>query len=162
MKLRTGVVFCIISLNSIIINVSAAEEHKTPSNIMCFPNEYKIVALEGIEDSDLRKPEMQLFQYGGKVKITKDGSNQRYSYESDGQDFFTIKEKYKFTKDLIDVKKYMYTLSRLDNPEKYILTSMMGNGFFHIDLKQKRYYGYINEFGEVHTYTGTCSVVSDR
>lgn len=161
MKLGAAAICIFICLNSTTTNASPASVFKPHSKIVCSPNEYKRVGLEGLDGS---KPEVQIFEYGGKVKVTKDGNRRHYSYEDDGQDFFELKEKYTFTSSPVNVEQDLFIVQHTgwDNKaEKYILKGEMKEGFFHIDLKQGRYYGYTHKYGAIDTFAGTCVVVKD-
>jgi hypothetical protein len=61
------------------------------------------------------KPELQIFEYGGRVTITTKGTSKHWAYGAKGVDFFQLKEKEKvdYTNVPVSVRRSMYLISLL-------------------------------------------------
>lgn len=139
---------------------ATAAASKLPAQILCTPDQHSRV---GIERLDLPGSVAHLFEYGGKVTITKTGDHTQYSYDqSQGQDFYKLKEKTAYSKDFVDLQHdiFLYTDPNLaDSSGFLILTGEIQGGYFHIDRTTQRYYGFTREFGAINSYAGSCTVL---
>jgi hypothetical protein len=140
-----------------VTTVSAATS-ALPVQILCTPDEYHRA---GIEQLDLPGDQAHLFEYGGKVTINKSGGETNYSY-GEGQAFYKLKEKTLYSNDFVDIQQDLYLYSDPgwgDSRGFLILRGEMGTGYFHIDWAKQRYYGYLQEFGAINSYAGSCTVL---
>lgn len=140
------------------ITTASAATSPFPAQILCTPDEHQRV---GIEKLDLPGSVAHLFDYGGKVTITKSGNQTHYSYGT-GQEFYTLREKTAYSKDFVDMQHDIFLYSEpgwADSSGFLSLRGQLGGAYFHIDWTNQRYYGYIHEFGAIHSYAGSCIVL---
>lgn len=142
--------------------VSSAATSPLPAQILCTQDEHSRV---GIEKIDVPGSEAHLFEYGGKVTVTKDGDKEQYSYVyGKGQDFYKVKDKTPYSNDFVNLQQDLFLVSDPgwgDGSGFLILTGQMQPGsFFHIDWAKQRYYGYVPEFGAVNAYAGSCTILT--
>lgn len=140
------------------ITTASAATSSLPAQILCTPDEHHRA---GIEKLDLPGAAAHLFEYGGKVTITKSGGQTHYSY-GEGQDFYNLRERTAYSKDFVDIQQDIFQYSDpgwADSSGFLILRGQLGGGYFHIDWTKQRYYGYTHEFGAIDSYAGSCSVV---
>ncbi|MCW2267599.1 hypothetical protein [Pseudomonas sp. JUb96] len=162
MKLRAPIALAFLTS----IAAAGAATPPPPALILCSPDEHYRA---GIETLDVAGTAAHLFEYGGKVTVTKSesGDQEHYSY-GEGQDFYTLREKTAYLKDFVDLRHgmFLYSGSGLagsnglpDSLGDGYFRESMGSGFFHIDWTKRRYYGYTPESGAVHSYAGSCVVL---
>lgn len=154
MKLRITASLSALALSATAIAATP------PALILCTPDDFKRVGIENIDGASL---ESQLFEYGGKVSITKKGSINHYSYGT-GQDFYKIKDKTPFSSDFLHLQLDLFIVTNQDltnNSGFLYLDGDMTHNFYHIDLSKKRYYGVIREFGAAQAYAGSCTVLKE-
>lgn len=154
MKCRIPVLLALLAFT---ITASAATS-MLPALILCTPDEHYRA---GIETLDLPGAAAHLFEYGGKVTITRNGNRTSYSY-GDGQDFYNFSEKTAYSKNFVNIDHDVFLYSDpglADSSGFLILRGQMGTGFFHIDWTKQRYYGYTHESGAIHSYAGSCTVL---
>lgn len=139
---------------------ATAATSQLPAQILCTPDQHSRV---GIEKLDLPGSVAHLFEYGGKVTITKVGDHTQYSYDHPGgHDFYKLKEKTAYSKDFVDIQQdiFLYTDPHLsDSSGHLILSGQFQGGYYHIDWSTQRYYGFTREFGAINTYAGSCAVL---
>lgn len=146
-----------IFLITLAANSSSAAQQNIPRKILCTPTEYNKVGIENLSGS---KPEIQVFEYGGKVKTEKIKDNTHYTYGDEGEVFFKLKEKYSFSKELTKNNNDLFILQKTgwhEDSGKIIVAGDMEHGYFHIDLKKGRYYGYTHDWESISTFSGTCT-----
>lgn len=131
-----------------------------PVQILCTQDEHSRV---GIEKIDIAGSEAHLFEYGGKVTVTKDGDKEKYSYVyGKGQDFYKVKDKTPYSNDFVNLQQDLFLVSDpgwADSSGFLILKGQMQGSFFHIDWAKHRYYGYVPDFGAVNAYAGSCTIL---
>lgn len=156
MKHQIAATFSILTLST----ASSAAIPLHPAQILCTPHEQSRV---GIEKIDIGGPEAHLFEYGGKVTVTRDRVKDQYSYVyGAGDDFYTMKEKTPYSDDFLDIQKTLFLVAnpnQMDSSGVLILKGSREQPFFHINLKMRRYYGYVTSFGAVNAYAGTCTIL---
>ena len=166
MKHHIAATFSILAFST----ASSAAIPLRPAQILCTQHEHSQVGIEfGIEKIDIRGSEAHLFEYGGKVTVTKDGDKERYPYVKEqysyvygrGQDFYTMKEKTPYSKDFVDRHTLFLVVDPGwgDSSGFLILKAHMLGSIFHIDFTKRRYYGYVPDFGAVNAYAGTCTIL---
>lgn len=154
MKLRITTALAILALST----TAAATTSPLPAQILCTPDQHSRV---GIEKLDTAGSEAHLFEYGGKVTITKNGDKMDYSF-GHGQDFYRVKDKPAFSNDFVDTQRDIFLYSDpkwADSSGFLILIGQSQGGYFHIDWTKQRYYGYTHEFDAVNSYAGSCAVL---
>lgn len=143
-----------------ITATATAATSELPAQILCTPDQHSRV---GIEKLDLLGSVAHLFEYGGKVTITKVGDRTQYSYDQPhGHDFYRLKEKTAYSKDFVDIRQeiFLYTDPKLaDSSGFLILSGEIQGGYFHIDWSSQRYFGFTREFGAINSYAGSCTVL---
>ncbi|WP_276487003.1 hypothetical protein [Ectopseudomonas mendocina] len=139
---------------------SSAVTSPLPTLILCTQDEYSRV---GIEKINVPGSEAHLFEYGGKVTITKDGDKEKYSYlYGKGQDFYKVKDKTPYSNDFVNLQQDLFLVAgpgSADSSDFLFLKGQMEGSIFHIDLAKHRYYGYVPEFGAVNAYAGSCTIL---
>jgi hypothetical protein len=154
MKLRIPTTLAFLAF----ITTASAATSPPPALILCTPDEHHRA---GIEKSDLPGSAAHLFEYGGKVTITKSGDQTHYSY-GEGQDFYNLRVKTAYSKDFVDSQHdiFLYSAPGWAESSGFLsLRAELGSGYFHIDWTKQRYYGYTHEFGAIHSYAGSCTVL---
>lgn len=129
-----------------------------PAQILCTPDEHYQV---GIEKLGRPGSAAHLLEYGGKVTITQNGNQALYSY-GEGQDFYNLKEKTAYSKDFVNTQHDIFLYldpSWTVSSGVMILRGQSEAGYFHIDWTKQRYYSYTHEFGAIHSYAGSCTVL---
>jgi hypothetical protein len=140
----------------IFATTTGAATSALPAQILCTPDEYHRT---GLEKLDVPGDTAQLFEYGGKVTVTKNGDRTHYDY-GEGQDFYRVKEKPAYSKDFVDLQQDIFLVSDpgwADSSGFLLLRGESQGGFFHIAWATQRYYGFIRDWGAVHSYAGSCT-----
>lgn len=154
MKLRFPTSLVLLAFTS----AESAATSPLPAQILCTPDEHYRA---GIENLDLPGSAAHLLEYGGKVTITQNGNQAHYSY-GEGQDFYNLKEKTAYSKDFVNTQHDIFLYSGpgwTDSLGIMILRGQSEAGYFHIDGTKQRYYSYTHEFGAIHSYAGSCTVL---
>ncbi|XVN14897.1 hypothetical protein QZH46_00710 [Pseudomonas corrugata] len=154
MKLRIPTSLVFLAFTS----TASAATSPLPAQILCTPDEHYRA---GIEKLDRSGSAAHLLEYGGKVTITQNGNQAQYSY-GEGQDFYNLKEKTAYSKDFVNTQHDIFLYSVFDWPDSsdvMILRGQSEAGYFHIDWTKHRYYSYTHEFGAIHSYAGSCTVL---
>lgn len=154
MKLRIPTTLALLAF----IATASAATSPPPAQILCTPDEYHRV---GIEKLNLPGSAAHLFEYGGKVTITKSGDHTRFSY-GEGQDFYRLREKTAYSNDFVYIQHDMFLYSDPRTADSNGFLSRigeMGTGYFLIDWTKQRYYGYISGSGAIDSYAGSCIVL---
>lgn len=154
MRLRITAVLGILAFSV----ASNATTSSLPAQILCTPDEHSRVGLSKI---DIAGSEAHLFEYGGKVTVTKEGETTHYSY-GQGRDFYKLKDKTSYSKDFVNLQHDLFIVSDpswADSSGFLILQGQPMGALFHIDWATRRYYGYVPEFGGINAYAGSCTIL---
>jgi len=154
MRIRITAALAILAVSV----VSNAATSSLPAQILCTPDEHSRV---GISKIDIAGSEAHLFEYGGKVTVTKEGETTHYSY-GQGRDFYNVKDKTSYSKDFVNLQRDLFIVSDPDWADSsgfLILQGQTMGALFHIDWAKRRYYGYVPEFGGVNAYAGSCTIL---
>lgn len=154
MRLRITAVLAIL-----VVSVeSNAATSSLPAQILCIPDEHSRVGLSKI---DIAGSEAHLFEYGGKVTVTKEGETTNYSY-GQGRDFYNVRDKISYSKDFVNLQHDLFIVSdpgSADSSGYLVLQGQTMGALFHIDWATRRYYGYVPEFGGINAYAGSCTIL---